>query len=66
MCVCVRACVGGCVCTIINVPSCVVEECLVGVMTIYDLAQLIGAFSLVFYALFVRSQYLRIEEVYHS
>ncbi|XP_064382698.1 uncharacterized protein LOC135331454 [Halichondria panicea] len=37
-------------------------SCPLGVMTGYDLAQLLGAFSLVLYALFVRSQYLRIEE----
>ena len=32
-------------------------------MTIYDVVQAIGVFSLIFFLLFVRSQYLRVEQV---
>ncbi len=37
--------------------------CLLVGMTVYDLFQLIGILSLAFYTLFVRSQFLRIQEV---
>ena len=32
-------------------------------MTAFDLFQLLGAVSVIFYTLFIRSQYLRIENV---
>ena len=37
--------------------------CVLHVMTLYDLFQLLGGFSFLFYAAFVRSQYLRVEQV---
>lgn len=36
--------------------------CVLHVMTLYDLFQLLGGFSFLFYAAFVRSQYLRVEQ----
>ena len=39
--------------------------CLLVVMTVFDLFQIIGGFSAIFFTLFVRSQFLRVEEVGH-
>ena len=41
----------------------VVDPCQLKVMTAFDLFQILGAVSVIFYTLFIRSQYLRIESV---
>ena len=40
-----------------------VDPCELSIMTVFDLFQLLGGMSVIFYTLFVRSQYLRIENV---
>ena len=42
-------------------------DCFGRIFTVYDFFQLLGAFSLVTFLFFVRSQYLRVEQVmyYH-
>ena len=37
--------------------------CLLGVLTLYDVLQLLGIVAFLFYLMFVRSQYLRVEQV---
>ena len=38
-------------------------ECLLRALTVYDVLQLLGLLAFFFYVMFVRSQYLRVEQV---